>query len=120
MGWLGKLLHRGKPGLVEGRHFTEHVEQVKELKHQNRHSEAIELLLKLVAATESESKESERASGVAPWYYEQLAIVYRKEKRYADELAILERYENQPKAPGTGPEKLAKRLKQARARQSRG
>ena len=103
---------------MRGKNFTDHVERVKQLKRENRHGKAIELLLKLVAATEAESKESGGPSGVAPWYYEQLAIIYRKEKRYSDEVAILERYEKQPKAQGAGPGKLDKRLKQARTLQS--
>lgn len=101
-------------GSVEGAHYTSFVEQVKQLKRQKRHAEAIALLLKLVEATETESKAAGSGWGVAPWYYEQLAILYRKEKRFTDEVAILERYETQPKAPGAGPRKLAERLEKAR------
>jgi hypothetical protein len=93
-------------------HYTDFVSQVKYLKQAKRHEEAIELLLKLIDETEREAKR-ERC-GVAPWYYEQLALLYRKEKRVGDEVAILERYERQPKAPGVGPGKLAERLKKAR------
>lgn len=67
-------------------------------------------------ATEAEAEREGGGRGVAPWYYEQLAIVYRKMKRPADELAVLERYESQPKAPGAGPAKLAKRLAKLRGR----
>ncbi len=101
-------------GAVGGSHYTDHVEQVKNLKRENRHQEAIELLLKLVEATEAESRAAGPGWGVAPWYYEQLAILFRKEKRFADEVEILERYEQQPKAPGAGPMKLAYRLSKAR------
>ena len=104
-----------RPGFVDGEHFTAYVDQVKQLKQEERHKDAIALLLKLIAATEAESRESGEASGVAPWYYEQLAIIYRKDKRIADEVAILERYERQSKAPGVGPERLAERLTKARA-----
>ncbi|MCY3990497.1 MAG: hypothetical protein OXF50_04610 [Caldilineaceae bacterium] len=112
------IFRRDKPGFVEGKHYTGYVEQVNRLKREGQHDKAVRLLLKLVDATEAESKNSDSLSGVAPWYYEQLAIVYRKEKRYGDEVAILERYEKQPKAPGASPGKLAKRLKQARTLQS--
>lgn len=106
-------------GDVDGRHYTDAVEQVKELKRQGRNEEAIKLLLRLVDATESEAHEAAKSKlyagwGVAPWYYEQLAILYRKEKRYADEVEILERYDRQPKAPGTGSIKLTERLIKAR------
>ena len=63
---------------------------------------------------ETEKEAMRNNCGVAPWYYEQLAIVYRKIKRLDDEIQILERYESQPKAPGVSPEKLAERLKKAR------
>ena len=99
-------------GSVDGEHFTSYVEQIKQLKREKRHQEAIELLLKVVDATESESKVS--GLGVAPGYYEDLAIIYRKEKRFSDEVAILERYEAQPKAPGALPKVLAERLVKAR------
>lgn len=101
-------------GSVDGDHYTDHVERVKQLKREKKHQEAIDLLSKLVDATENESKEAGEGWGVAPWYYEQLAILYRKENRYDDEIAILERYGRQPKAPGAGPGKLAERLKKAR------
>lgn len=99
-------------GTVDGQYYTDHVEHVKQLKREKRYEEAIRLLLKLVEAIENQSKKA--GWGVAPWYYEQLAIIYRKEKRFGDEVAILERYEAQPKAPGAGPSKLAERLKKAR------
>lgn len=97
-----------------GGHYTDYVERVKQLKSENRNEEAIKLLLKLVDETEKEAKSQGKGWGVAPWYYEQLAILYRKEKQYDYEVEILERYERQPKAPGAGPEKLAERLIKAR------
>lgn len=93
-------------------HYTTYVDQVKFLKQEKRYDEAIDLLVKLVAETEKEAKRDK--FGVAPWYYEQLAIIYGKAKRYADEIRILERYESQPNAPGAGSAKLAERLKKAR------
>ena len=101
-------------GSVGGDHYTDHVERVKQLKREKKYQEAVDLLSKLVDATENESKEAGEGWGVAPWYYEQLAILYRKENRYDDEVVILERYERQPKALGAGPGKLAERLKKAR------
>ena len=68
---------------------------------------------------EIERQETESAAtggGVAPWYYEQLAIVYRKEDRHEDELAILERYDRQIKASGAHPAQLKIRLDKVRAR----
>lgn len=109
-----ELLRIKSAGTVDGDHYTDYVEQVKELKRDNRLPEAIELLIKLVDATESEARAAGEGRGVAPWYYEQLAIIYRKEKRFNDEVSILERYDAQPKAPGVGPSKLAARLSKVR------
>lgn len=101
-------------GSVAGAHHTEYIDQVKQLKTEKRHDAAIALLLQLVAATAAESAVAGKDHGVSPWYYEQLAIIYRKEKRYADEVAILERYADQPQAGGAAPAKLAARLTRAK------
>jgi len=64
---------------------------------------------------ETEADDAKNGWGVAPGWYQKLAILYRKQKRYDDEVAILERYEAQRKAPGALPKKLAERLIKARA-----
>lgn len=69
-------------------------------------------LLKIINANEAQSR-SDRM-GVPPAYYERLAILYRKEKRYAKEVEILERYFAQKQAPGKKSAKLATRLKKAK------
>jgi len=97
-------------------HYTEHVPRIKWLESNGRSDEAIETLLKLVDQVEKESRA--RRTGVAPWYYEQLAIQYRRKKMYDEELAILERYDEQVKAPGVGPKKLADRLAKIRAKRA--
>ena len=76
-------------GYVRGRHYTGYVEKVKQLKRERRHEEAIVLLLELVDATEAEARF--KGWGAAPWYYVQLAIIYRKDRRFDDEVSILER-----------------------------
>jgi len=105
-----------KPGFVDDRHFTEYVETVKQLKRDGQYSRAEELLIRLVDATEAESLVD--GLGVAPWYYEQLAIIYSKMNNSESELAILERYERQRKAPGASPPKLAQRLRKLRERKN--
>ena len=109
-------LHFEHAGFVDGEHFTAYVEEVKRLKREKRHEEAIALLLKLIYATEAESRDPGGADRVAPWYYEQLAIIYRKERRFADEVAILERYEDQCNQLGRSAGRLAERLTKARAK----
>jgi hypothetical protein len=55
---------------------------------------------------------------VAPWYYEQLAISYRKQGNPQGEVDILERYARQTSAPGSMPPELVTRLEKAKARLS--
>jgi DnaJ domain len=100
------------PGMVRGRHFTTYVEEVKELKRRREYEAAELLLLALVGATEAE--DSVDRLGVAPWYYEQLAIVYGKRRDLDSEIAILERYEQQRHALGGKPSSLLRRLQRAR------
>jgi hypothetical protein len=131
--FMAQLAEIKSAGKVDDGHYTDSVEMIKALKREGRNSEVIELLLRCIDATEREAKSanskpsvlderfsileegrSEYGWGVAPWYYEQLAILYRKEKQYQKEVEILERYEKQEKAPGVGPKKLADRLEKAK------
>jgi hypothetical protein len=111
---LGIRAADGKPtaGRIRGRHYTDYVDDVKVLRRSGEEAAAERLLLELVDATESEAKAMRH--GVAPWYYEQLAIIYRKRGDGAGEVAVLERFARAPHAPGVGPSKLADRLEKAR------
>lgn len=73
-----------------GKYYTKYVDTVKELKRTREYEKAEQLLLALVDAVEAESKAKNWV--VAPWYYEQLAIIYRKQKQLDKEIAILQRY----------------------------
>ncbi len=97
-----------RPGYYKGRHFTEYVDDVRSLKRAGRLEEAARLLLSLIEATEAESRAT--GHGVAPWYYEHLAIVYRKLKDPVNEKQLLVRFAEQVHAPGATPDKLLKRL----------
>jgi hypothetical protein len=103
------------PGTIGGRHYSTYPGEVRELKRNGKLDEAEALLLRLVDATEAESKANRW--GVAPWYYEQVAIVRAKRKDLDGAIAILERYDRQIKAPGAGPHRLAQRLSQLRSKQ---
>lgn len=102
-----------RAGVLRGRHFTEYVSDVKALRRDGDDLAAEQLLLELVDTTEAEARDE--GSGVAPWYYEQLAIIYRKRKEPTAEVPILERFERAPHAPGASPAKLRERLEKARA-----
>ncbi len=97
-------------GYVDGKHYTEHVETVKQLKRDGNYHDAATLLLRLVDATESE--DAVERFGVAPWYYEQLAIIYRKQGEPDSERTVLRRFARQRHAPGAKPAKLMKRLEE--------
>ena len=101
-----------KAGFHNGRHYTEYVDQVKQLTREKRLEEAEQLLMSLVDATESEARQE--STGVAPWYYEHLAMIYRKNKDLIRQLSILERFGSQRHAPGKKPETLMLRLEKVR------
>jgi hypothetical protein len=73
-----------KPGYYQGRHYTTFVRDFESLKKSENHSELENLLLNLVKATEAESAMNNM--GVAPAYYNELAILYRKQKEYSKEV----------------------------------
>ena len=102
------------PEPKDGAHYTEFVPRIEWLKRVGRDEEAISVLLKLVDEVEDESER--KGWGAAPWYYEQLAILFRKQNRPCEEMRILERYERQKKAPGASVQRLMDRL--ARLRES--
>lgn len=90
------------------------IERIKEDKRIGLVNEAESLLLAEVEHQEDHTRET--GLGVAPWYYEQLAIIYSKQHRYADELAILERFGRQHHATGKSTVDLLRRLEMARLR----
>lgn len=98
-------------GKVLGRYYVDWVEPIKDLKRRGDLPEAERILLACVDGVEREAAVT--GSGVAPWYYEQLAIIYRKQDRLADEVMILQRYVRQKHAPGSKPDELADRLVKA-------
>lgn len=93
-------------------HYIDFINQVKHLKKQSRLDEAIDLPLNLVAQIEKEAQQE--GGGVPTWYYEQLAVIYRKQKRLHDEIAILERYLDHQKGAVLPNDSLAVRLQKAR------
>lgn len=104
-------------GLVRGKHYTEFVDDVRALKRHGAMEEALTLLYDLIDAVEEEAANT--GVGVAPWYYEQAAIVSRKLRDADGEIAILERFAAQPHAPGTQPPVLLERLAKAKLKAKR-
>lgn len=106
------LSKKDSPGYYKGKHYTEYIETIKTLRREGEETAAEKLLLKLLDVIELESKSE--GLGVAPWYYEQLAIIYRKQKNYLKEIEILERFAKQKHAPGASAPRLLERLEKAR------
>lgn len=110
-------------GYYQGQHYTAYVDYVKELKRKGDFGTAEHLLLQLINAVEAEAMAN--AWAVAPWYYEQLAIIYRKQKDSIKEIAILERYVEYLHAPWVRspvsnlPGPLEDRLARLKARMTR-
>ncbi|HAW59257.1 MAG TPA: hypothetical protein DCX03_09660, partial [Bacteroidales bacterium] len=88
------------------------LENLPALKRSGRYSEAISILKQEVERTERDNKINHW--GVAPAWYHELAIIYRKQKDYKNEVRILERYIAQEKAPGVMKDKIAERLEKAK------
>ncbi len=84
------------------------VEHASRLIAEEKFDEAINFLLDCCEGEEALSKQS--GHGVAPWCYESLAKIFRKLKLQDEEIAIIERYDAQLKAPGAGPARLHSRL----------
>jgi hypothetical protein len=99
-------------------HYTGAIEDIKQLKRERRHEEAEQLLQWCIDFTEAQARREHELDGqaiVAPWYYEHLAIVYRKDDRHSEEVAVLERYVETMKDLGGSPKgKLVERLERAR------
>ncbi|MCA1510222.1 exonuclease domain-containing protein [Bradyrhizobium sp. NBAIM01] len=107
----------GRPYELESSRITAVVENVQALKREGRLDEALQVLLPQLDLWENDAAAG--LGGVAPWYYEQAAIIYRKLKRFDDEIAVLERFAAQPHSPGASPPELLKRLEKAKWSEAR-
>lgn len=111
-----RLIRNGEPlGHYHGKHYTEYVETIKTLKRNGDNSEAIRLLIALLPVVEDEGCIHKVT---APWYYDQLAILFRKLKDYDAEVELLEHYMTIQKGNPTRHAALVKRLGRARALQA--
>lgn len=104
------------PGNLDGRHYTTYVAEVRELKRAGHADAAAGLLLRLVDAVERQIACQPKGWGVPPWYYEQLAIIYRQSKLPDLESALLRRYVTQCAKCGEPPiPALIERLRKAQS-----
>jgi hypothetical protein len=77
-------------GMVNGIHYLQLIEPIKELKRDGRLEEALTLCYAAIEGAEA-SAARERLEP-APWYTEQAAIIHRKLGQRDEELAVLERW----------------------------
>lgn len=75
-------------GTVNGVHYLQLVEPIKELKREGRLEDALVLCYTAIAGAEGDRKGREPA----PWYTEQAAIIHRKLGQRDEEIAVLERW----------------------------
>ena len=109
-----KITFKNKAGYIDGRYYTEYVDDIKELKRQNKLQEAENILLKIIEALKAEAKAEGHHWFIAPGYFEQLAIIYRKQKRIEKERHILEQYLNLNKIDGKGETPLEVRYRKVK------
>jgi tetratricopeptide (TPR) repeat protein len=75
-------------GMVNGVHYLQLVEPIKQLKREGRLTEALELCEAAITGAEAAREGREPA----PWYTEQAAIIYRKLGQRDNEIAVLSRW----------------------------
>ncbi|MDQ4212533.1 HIRAN domain-containing protein [Microbacterium sp. ASV81] len=75
-------------GMVNGVHYLQLVEPIKQLKREGRLEDALVLCTAAIQGAEAAREGREPA----PWYTEQAAIIYRKLGRRDDEIAVLSRW----------------------------
>ncbi|PTT60039.1 hypothetical protein DBR22_21170 [Arthrobacter sp. HMWF013] len=102
----GNRAQQFRRGMVDGVHYLELVEPIKQLKREGRLPEALVLCYQAIEAAEHDCGGREPA----PWYTEQAAIVHRKLGQKDEEIAVLKRWLGKsPKSLRTGS-RIAERL----------
>lgn len=98
---------------VRGKHFSAHVDEIQAFRCAGYYDEALELPFECIAATER--AEEIEGNGRAPAYTEWAAMTFRKQKRYANEAAVIERFFTGHRNPARANHpKLMDRLAKAR------
>lgn len=85
-------LARAEAGKVDGRHYAEFVPEVQALLKAGDEDAAAGLLLRLIDAVEREAQiQIAGCTGVPPWYFEQLAAIYKKRGMAAERGRLIQR-----------------------------
>ncbi|MEE9098358.1 hypothetical protein [Pseudarthrobacter phenanthrenivorans] len=108
----GARAEQFRRGMVDGVHYLELIEPIKQLKRGGRLEEALVLYYKAIAGAEGDAQ-----GGVpAPWYTEQAAIVHRKLGQRDEEIAVLERWLQQYPEERRAGSRIGERLAKLEAR----
>ena len=86
----GERAEQFKRGIVNGVHYLQLVEPIKQLKRDGRLDEALALCYAAIEGAEAAARRDRLAP--APWYSEQAAIIHRKLQQREQEVAVLERW----------------------------
>lgn len=108
----GSRSQQFKRGMVDGVHYLELVEPIKQLKREGRLEEALVLCYKAIEAAEGDAGGREPA----PWYTEQAAIVHRKLQQKDEEIAVLKRWLARCPRDMRAGSKIAERLNKLEAK----
>ncbi len=79
-----------KAGMVDGLHYLQTVEPIKQLKRDGRLEDALALCYKAIQGAENAARREKTSP--PPFYTEQAAIIHRKLKQRDEEIAVLQRY----------------------------
>lgn len=79
-----------KAGMVDGLHYLQAVEPIKQLKRDGHLEEALALCYKAIQGAENAARREKTSP--PPFYTEQAAIIHRKLKQRDEEIAVLQRY----------------------------
>ncbi|MDO5675893.1 MAG: hypothetical protein Q4G35_00120 [Propionibacteriaceae bacterium] len=77
-------------GFVDGVHFLETVEPIKQLKREDRLADALALCYLAIQGAEQDPTRMGREP--APWYTIRAAIIHRKLEQHSEEIAVLQRW----------------------------
>lgn len=86
----GERADQFRAGTVDGVHYLQAVEPIKQLKREGRLEEALALCYTAIAGAENAARREKTSP--PPFYTEQAAIVLRKLGRRDEEIAVLKRY----------------------------
>ena len=110
----GKLDSEKEKQIEIDKHVSATIDNLPALKRAGRYGEAITVLLQEIELQEVDHQVHQW--GVAPGWYHRLAVIYRKQKDYHNEISILERYLRQVKAQqGFTDERMVERLEKVKA-----